>query len=92
MKACGLHSCQQPKHAYKRATHEHVAIPNYLKRQFNVTQPNQIWCGDVTYIWTGKRWSYLAIVMDLFSRKPIGWALSFSPNSQLTGDALKMAF
>jgi putative transposase len=92
MKACGFHSCQQPKHAYKRATYEHVAIPNHLKRQFNVTQPNQVWCGDVTYIWTGKRWSYLAIVMDLFSRKPIGWALSFSPNSQLTGDALKMAF
>jgi len=45
----------------------------------------------VTYIGTGKRWTYLAIVMDLFSRKP-GWSLSLSPNSQLAADALKMAF
>ncbi len=92
MKAAKLHSCQLPKHAYKKAKQEHVAIKNHLKREFNAAEPNQVWCGDVTYIWTGKRWSYLAIVMDLFSRKPIGWALSFSPNSQLTGDALKMAF
>ena len=92
MKACHLRSCQQPKHNYKRAAKEHVAIPNYLNREFNVTKPNEVWCGDVTYIWTGKRWAYLAIVMDLFSRKPIGWSLSLSPNSQLTADALKMAF
>ena len=92
MKACELTSCQQPKHAYKRAKQAHIDIPNHLNRQFDVTQPNQVWCGDVTYIWTGKRWSYLAIVMDLFSRKPIGWALSLSPDSQLTVDALRMAF
>ena len=92
MKACELTSCQQPKHAYKRAKQAHIDIPNHLNRQFDVTQPNQVWCGDVTYIWTGKRWSYLAIVMDLFSRKPIGWALSLSPDSQLTGNALSMAF
>ncbi len=92
MKKCGLESCQQPKHAYKKAEQSHIEIPNHLDRQFDVTAPNQVWCGDVTYIWTGKRWAYLAIVMDLFSRKPIGWAMSFSPNSQLTGDALTMAF
>lgn len=78
MKACQLTSCQQPKHAYKRANQEHVALPNHLARQFNVTQSNQVWCGDVTVIWTGKRWSYLAVVMDLFSRKPIGWAMAIS--------------
>lgn len=92
MKACQLISCQQPRHAYKRAKQEHVTIPNYLDRQFDVSKPNQVWCGDVTYIWTGKRWAYLAIVMDLYSRKPIGWAMSYSPDSQLTGDALTMAF
>ncbi len=68
---------------YKRGGHEHVAIPNYLERQFAVTEPNQVWCGDVTYIWTGKRWAYLAVVLDLFARKPVGWAMSFSPNSRL---------
>ncbi|EAX6610874.1 IS3 family transposase [Escherichia coli] len=92
MKELGLVSCQQPTHRYKRGGHEHVAIPNYLERQFAVTEPNQVWCGDVTYIWTGKRWVYLAVVLDLFARKPVGWALSFSPDSRLTMKALEMAW
>ncbi|SRL37928.1 reverse transcriptase-like protein [Shigella flexneri] len=45
--------------------------------QFAVTEPNQVWCGDVTYIWTGKRWAYLAVVLDLFARKPVGWAMFY---------------
>ncbi|ROI46592.1 transposase [Escherichia coli] len=49
MKELGLVSCQQPTYRYKRGGHEHVAIPNYLERQFAVTEPNQVWCGDVTY-------------------------------------------
>lgn len=69
-----------------------VEIPNLLDRQFAVTQPNQVWCGDVTYIWTGNRWAYLAVVMDLFARKPVGWAMSFSPDSELTCKALSHAF
>ena len=92
MKDLGLVSCQLPKHAYKKAMQPHVAIPNHLNRQFDVDAPNQIWCGDVTYIWTGQRWSYLAVVMDLFARKPIGWALSRSPDSNLTKQALNMAY
>ncbi|HHL2713323.1 TPA: DDE-type integrase/transposase/recombinase, partial [Yersinia enterocolitica] len=63
-----------------------------LERQFAVTQPNEVWCGDATYIWTGKRWAYLAVVLDLFARKPIGWAMSHSPDSALTGKALQMAW
>ncbi|WP_421508280.1 IS3 family transposase [Erwinia rhapontici] len=92
MKELGLVSCQQPTHRYKRGGHEHVAIPNHLERQFAVTEPNQVWCGDVTYIWTGKRWAYLAVVLDLFARKPVGWAVSFSPDSKLTAKALEMAW
>ncbi len=92
MKAENLVSCQLPNHRYKKATKEHITIPNLLERQFDVTRPNEVWCGDVTYIWTGKRWGYLALVMDLFARKPVGWAMSFSPNSQLTGQALSMAY
>ncbi len=79
MKELGLVSCQQPTHRCKRGSHEYVAIPNHLERQFAVTEPNQVWCLDVTYIWTGKRWAYLAVVLDLFARKPVGWAMSFSP-------------
>lgn len=92
MKELNIVSCQQPAHRYKKATKEHVDIPNHLERQFAVTEPNQVWCGDVTYLWTGKRWAYLAVVLDLFSRKPVGWAMSFSPDSALTGKALTMAW
>lgn len=92
MKVQGLVSCQLPSHKYKKATQEHVAIPNTLERQFTVTQPDQVWCGDITFIWTGNRWSYLALVMDLFARKPVGWAMSNSPDTKLTAKALTMAF
>lgn len=57
-----------------------------------VTDPNKVWVGDVTYVWIGNRWAYLSVVLDLFARKPIGWAMPFSPDSQLTSKALKMAF
>jgi len=92
MKALGLVSSQQPKHKYAKQNQEHIAIPNELNRDFNACQPNVVWCGDVTYIWTGQRWAYLAVVLDLYARKPIGWAMSFSPDSELTGKALIMAF
>ena len=92
MKALGLVSNQQPKHRYKTAKQEHVSIPNHLERQFDVDAPNKVWAGDITYVWTGKRWAYLAIVLDLFARKPVGWALSLSPDSGLVKRALTIAF
>jgi len=54
--------------------------------------PNEVWVGDVTYIWVGNRWMYLAVVIDLFARKVIGWAISLSPDTQLTSKALSMAY
>ena len=51
-----------------------------------------VWCTDVTYIWTGDGWSYLAVVLDFFARRPVGWALSTSPDSALTIKALNMAY
>ena len=92
MKVLNLVSSQQPVHRYRKANQEHVTVPNELDRQFSVNKPNTVWCGDVTYIWIGSRWAYLAVVMDLFSRKPIGWAMSLSPDSELTGRALTMAY
>ena len=92
MKEQGLVSCQLPSHKYKKAAQEHVAIPNTLERQFAVIKPDQVWCGDITFIWTGNRWAYLALVMDLFARKPVGWAMSNSPDTKLTAKALTMAF
>jgi putative transposase len=55
-------------------------------------QPNQVWCGDVTYIWSGTQWLYLALVIDLYARRIIGWACTDSPDSVLTGQALTMAY
>ena len=55
MKLLDLHSCQLPTYRYRKATQEHVEIPNYLERQFAVTAPNQVWCMDVTYILVGSR-------------------------------------
>lgn len=92
MKELSISSCQVPAHKYKRGGSEHVEIPNLLARQFAVTEPDQCWCGDVTYIWTGKQWAYLAVVLDLFARKPVGWAISTSPDSDLTIKALQMAW
>ncbi|HAT1583205.1 TPA: DDE-type integrase/transposase/recombinase [Raoultella ornithinolytica] len=91
MKELNITSCQVPAHKYKRGGNEHVEIPNHLDRQFAVTSPDQVWYGNVTYIWTGKCWAYLAVVLDLFARKPVGWAMSTSPDSALTIKALQMA-
>lgn len=92
MKHLDLKSCQPPKHSYKKPGKVHVEVENVLNREFDVSQPNKVWCTDVTYIWTGGEWSYLAVVLDLFARRPVGWALSNSPNSALTIKALKMAY
>ena len=92
MKSLGLVSSQPMPPRYRKANNEHRAVGNHLDRQFTVNAPNKVWCGDVTYLWIGKRWAYLAVVMDLYSRKPVGWALSLSPDSRLTSKALMMAY
>lgn len=87
-----LVSRQPGPHKYKTGGTEHLLIENKLQRQFNVQTPNQVWCGDITYVWTGTQWAYLAVVIDLYARKVIGWALSLSPDSALTIKALNMAY
>ena len=92
MKQEGLVSRQLPAHKYAKSEKEHVLIPNVLGRCFNPEHPNQVWCGDVTYVWTGSRWLYLAVVIDLYARRVVGWAKSKSPDSELTKKALRMAY
>lgn len=92
MKKLELMSCQQPNHWYKSGGHGHLAIPNRLERQLAVAEANQVWCSDVTYIWTCKRWAYLALVLNLFARKPVGWIISFSRDSRQTIKALEIAW
>lgn len=92
MKEAGLESTQCRKHRYRVAKDEAKYARNHLKRDFDVKRPNTVWCGDVTYIWAGKRWLYLAVVLDLYARRVIGWSLSSSPDSMLTSDALRIAY
>ncbi len=92
MKELNLVSCQPRKHTYRKVNQEYIEVPNFFNRQFAVTFPNQGWCGDVTYLWAGKRWADLAVVIDLFARKLVGWAISFSPDSTFTTRALMIAY
>ncbi len=72
MKEAGLVSKQPGAHRYKVAQSERPDIPNLLAREFDVPQPNQVWCGDITYVWAGGRWHYLAAVLDLHTRGLLG--------------------
>lgn len=69
----------------------HPVAPNLLNRDFEANRPNQKWLTDITYILTLEGWLYLAAVLDLYSRRIIGWAMSDRMTSDLTVDALKMA-
>lgn len=88
----GLVSKQPGSHTYKQATVERLDIPNLLDREFDVARPNQVWCGDITYIWTGQRWSYLAVVLDLYARRVVGWAMSDRADAGLAVQALDHAW
>ena len=66
--------------------------PNVLERKFNVECPNTVWTGDITYIWTLEGWLYLAIIMDLYSRQIVGWAINKRMTKHLAMDALTMAY
>ncbi len=92
MQEAGLMSKQPGSHRYKHAKSERPDIPNLLKREFSVTTPNRVWCGDITYIWAGSKWRYLAVVLDLFSRRVVGWSLSDKPDAELASKALDMAW
>ncbi len=65
--------------------------PNVLDRQFHAASPNRKWIADFTYIWTAEGWLYVAAVIDLFSRRVVGWSMSASMTAQLVIDALLMA-
>lgn len=75
------------KQAYKTAE----AADNLVNRQFDVPEPNRIWAADMTVFWTGSGWVHLAVVMDLFSRRVVGWAMHGQPTERLVVNALEMA-
>jgi transposase InsO family protein len=82
------------KRKFKATTdskHKLPVAPNLLNREFEVSTPNKVWVSDITYIWTAQGWLYLAIVLDLFSRQIVGWAMSNRINRKLVTSALLMA-
>jgi transposase InsO family protein len=86
--------CQRKK-KYKRGSSAAANDPNiaanHLQRQFQVSYPNQMWVGDISYIKTIEGWMYLAVVIDLYSRKVVGWALDTHMKSSLVEMALQRA-
>jgi transposase InsO family protein len=82
------------RRSYKHTTRRNVAhpvAPNRLKQQFVATKPNEIWLTDITYIRTEEGWLYLAAVLDLFSRRILGWSMAARMTETLTHKALQMA-
>lgn len=71
--------------------HHHPVVPNVLNREFTATAPNQKWAGDITYVATREGWLFLAVFLDLFSRRVIGWAMGPTIDGSLTRRALSMA-
>ena len=92
MRAAGLKAKSARK--YKATTdskHSLPLAPNLLEQQFAVDAPNVAWVSDITYLWTREGWMYLAVVIDLFSRKVVGWSLKPRMTADLVCEALDAA-
>ncbi len=74
------------------SNHAQPIAPNLLQRNFDVEAPNVAWVTDVTFVWTDEGWLYLAAILDLFSRRVVGWAVSASNDTELALEALRRAF
>jgi transposase InsO family protein len=82
------------KRRFPRTTdskHSLPVAPNLLDRQFTAAAPNRVWLADITYVPTGEGWLYLAVVLDMFARRVVGWAMSDAMPQELTIAALQMA-
>lgn len=82
------------KRRWRRTTDSRHKLPvadNLLDRNFSADSPNQVWVGDITYVWTTEGWAYVAVIIDLYSRKVVGWALRKSLSRELAIAALNKA-
>lgn len=91
MKDLSLKAKRPKQHRYPVMGQTSSIAPNTLNRQFRPAQSNSHWTGDITYIRTSQGWLYLAIVLDLYSRRVVSWAFSSHPNSELSTRALQLA-
>lgn len=71
--------------------HSHPVAANVLQRNFTASAPNKVWVTDITYIWTREGWMYLAAILDLYSRRIVGWSMDSCIDRTLALDALSMA-
>ena len=74
-----------------QSKHKHPVAENVLQRNFGATAQNQVWVSDITYVWTREGWLYLAIVLDLFSRQVVGWAMNHCLGQDMVLQALRQA-
>jgi putative transposase len=77
--------------ATTNSTHNLPVAPNRLQQDFSATAPNLKWVGDMTYLWTDEGWLYLAVVIDLYARCVVGWAMAERMTAELACNALEMA-
>lgn len=92
MRDNGIRSVRTRKYkATTNSNHNYGIAPNLLDRDFTAVTPNQKWSVDISYIWTREGWLYLAVVMDLHSRRIVGWAVSNRMKRDLAIQALQMA-
>jgi len=91
MQAQGLRARPRRRGLPKDQGERSVIAGNVLDRQFTADRPNQKWVADFTYIWTAEGWLYVAAVIDLFSRRVVGWSMQAEMTAQLVTDALVMA-
>lgn len=92
MRTDGLSGRRKTKYVHTtNSNHRFPIAQNVLERNFEVDEPNKVWVGDITYLRTDEGWVYLAVLLDLYSRKIVGWAVSNSMHTALPLDALKMA-
>lgn len=92
MKAAGIRAVSGRvwRPATTDSNHDLPVSANVLNREFHATRPNQAWVSDITYLATGSGWLYLALVVDLFSRRIVGWSMDVRMTSRLVVDALLM--
>lgn len=92
MRYLGLRSKSRGRYKYgRRGRRVSNIAPNLLARDFSAQQPNQKWVADISYIPTAEGWLYLAVVLDLYSRKVVGWSMAPQMRTELVQDALEMA-
>ena len=77
--------------ATTNSKHDNPIAPNLLDRNFTVLSPNKVWVGDITHVWTDEGWLYLATVIDLFSRRVVGWSMNKRMTVDLVNEALLSA-